>query len=682
MKWVILSGAAVFLMLAVLAACGGKSSTTTTAVTVVLSPTSASLTTGATQQFTATVSNTTNTTVAWTVNGISQGNSTVGFISSTGLYTAPNSVPTPATVTVAAVSQADTTKSGTATVAITAPATPSSPLTVSPQTVTVPGGGQQNFTATVAGNPIAVNWTLNCLSPAPGACGTITAAGVYTAPASPPSGGLVSVTATAKDNSVPAAGAIVTVQISNGSLNGQYAFNLSGRSGSASYVAAGSITFDGAGNITGGIEDINNSGTASTVTITGGTYHIGTDGRGNASVVTSGGTVAWQFAVVNHNRIFVERFDSGVQSASGTMELQESSQFTLAGITGNYAFNLSGANGSNTPGSLAAAGAFTSDGAGTISSGKLDVNNAGSPLTALALSPPGSYTAPSAAGRGTLTLSSTFLTQHFFYYIVDATHVKLVETDALGQLVGDVYKQPAGLFTNASIRNGFAFAFLGSSGGNPFGEGGVITLSGAGTVTAGTMDSNANGTPHNGQAVSGTYNVADAATGRTTVSLTVGTSTLLYVFYPQINGALSVVEVDTSNVVAGRALAQTSGFFGNGSFQGDYALNFSGTDFSPLGEMDIVGHAVPNGGGSIGANGDSKVDVSANGTLASAALLSGSYSCDVQCSSSGRGSATLQTNSATFSSGGFNFYVADTGDLLFLETDSNRVLVGIAQRQF
>jgi hypothetical protein len=385
---------------------------------------------------------------------------------------------------------------------------------------------------------------------------------------------------------------------------------------------------------------------------------------------------------VNHNRIVVERVDAGVQSASGTMELQDASQFTQAGITGNYAFNLSGANGSNTPGSLAVAGAFTSNGTGSISSGKLDVNRAGTPLNDLSLT--GSYTAPSAAGRGTMTLTSTFLTQNFFYYIVDATHVKLVETDALGQLVGDVYKQPAGPFTNASIRNGFAFAFLGSSGGNPFGEGGVITLSGAGTVTGGTMDSNANGTPRNGQAVSGTYAVADAATGRTTVTLTVGTppAQQLYVFYPQMNGALSVVEVDTSNVVAGRALPQTSGFFSNGSFQGDYALNFSGTDFSPLGEMDIVGHAVPNGGGSIGANGDSKVDVSANGTLASAALLSGSYSCDALCTSSGRGSATLQTNSATFSSGGFHFYIADTGDLLFLETDSNRVLVGIAQRQF
>src|SRR5439155_16038186 len=62
---------------------------------------------GGTQQFTATVRNTSNTAVTWQVNGVTGGNATVGTISSSGLYTAPAS---PATVTVTAVSQADTTK--------------------------------------------------------------------------------------------------------------------------------------------------------------------------------------------------------------------------------------------------------------------------------------------------------------------------------------------------------------------------------------------------------------------------------------------------------------------------------------------------------------------------------------------------------------------------------------------
>ena len=104
MKRVILSGVVVFLLLAVLAACGGSSSSTSsTAVTLAITPTSASVTTGATQQFTVTVTNTTNPALTWSVNGVVGGTQTVGFISSAGLFTAPNTVPSTPTVTVTAV---------------------------------------------------------------------------------------------------------------------------------------------------------------------------------------------------------------------------------------------------------------------------------------------------------------------------------------------------------------------------------------------------------------------------------------------------------------------------------------------------------------------------------------------------------------------------------------------------
>jgi hypothetical protein len=677
MKRVILSGVVVFLILAVLAACGGSSSSTsTTKVTLAISPTSASVTTGLTQQFTITATNTTNTAVTWSVNGVAGGTQTVGFISSTGLFTAPSNVPNPAAVTVTATSQADTSVTISAQVTIIAPATATAPLTVSPNPVTMPAGGIQTFTATVSGNPIAVNWTLNCQSAAVGACGTITTAGVYTAPASPPPGGNVSLSAAAKDNSVPPAGAVITVQFSPGTLNGKYAFTLSGQNAGASYVAAGSIGFDGNGAITGGTVDINSGGVASTATIISGTYHVGTDGRGNATVVTSGGTVNWQFALVNHSRAFVERFDSGVQSASGVLDLQDASQFTLAGITGNYAFNLSGANAGNQPGSLAMAGAFASNGAGVISGGALDVNSAGSPSAGLSLA--GAYLAPDTSGRGTMTLNSTFGPQNLVYYVVDATHVKVVETDAGAQLAGDIYKQPAGPFANASVRGGFVFALLGSTSAGAFGEGGVLTLDGTGNVSSATstIDINAHGNPQNSLAVSGTYNVADATTGRTTATLTVGGSTLLYAFYPQINGALSMVEIDTSNVVAGRALLQSLGPFSGGSFQGIYAVNFTGSDFivNP-GEEDLVGQMVPNGGSALNT---SSVDISDNGTLVHSAALSGSY----LVGASGHGSAALSTNSTAFSSATMNMYVADSSDALFLESDGTRVLVGVAQKQY
>ena len=94
--------------------------TAATTVSVTISPTSATVAAGGTQQFSAVVQNTSNTAVTWQVNGVTGGNATVGAISSSGLYTAPGVVPNPATVTVTAVSQADATKSAAAQVTITA----------------------------------------------------------------------------------------------------------------------------------------------------------------------------------------------------------------------------------------------------------------------------------------------------------------------------------------------------------------------------------------------------------------------------------------------------------------------------------------------------------------------------------------------------------------------------------
>lgn len=179
-------------------------------VSVAVSPVSMSLQTGATQQFTATVSNATNTAVTWQVNGVAGGNATVGTISSGGLYTAPASVPTPATVTVAAVSQADSSKNGTATVTVTAP--PPITVTVGPTTASVQTGATQQFTATVANTAnTAVTWQVNGVAGGNATVGTVSNTGLYTAPASVPSPATVSVTAVSVADNSKTGSATVTV---------------------------------------------------------------------------------------------------------------------------------------------------------------------------------------------------------------------------------------------------------------------------------------------------------------------------------------------------------------------------------------------------------------------------------------------------------------------------------------
>jgi len=155
------------------------------AVTVSVAPAAVSVQIGVTQQFTATVSNTTNTAVDWKVNGVAGGDSTNGTITTGGLYTAPASVPNPAAVTITAVSQADSTKSGTATVTVTTP--PPVTVTVAPKSANVVVGATQQFTATVANaSDTSVTWQVNGVTGGDATNGTISVTGLYTAPVGVP----------------------------------------------------------------------------------------------------------------------------------------------------------------------------------------------------------------------------------------------------------------------------------------------------------------------------------------------------------------------------------------------------------------------------------------------------------------------------------------------------------------
>ncbi len=90
-------------------------------VTVTVSPASANVRAGATQSFSATVSGSPNTSVSWQVNGVAGGNATTGAISSSGMFTAPNTVPGSNTVTVRAVSSADSSATGSSSVTLQNP---------------------------------------------------------------------------------------------------------------------------------------------------------------------------------------------------------------------------------------------------------------------------------------------------------------------------------------------------------------------------------------------------------------------------------------------------------------------------------------------------------------------------------------------------------------------------------
>ncbi|HXX46294.1 MAG TPA: IPT/TIG domain-containing protein [Candidatus Acidoferrales bacterium] len=87
-------------------------------ISVSVSPNPATVRVGATQSFSATVTDTSNSNVTWQVNGVAGGSAATGTISSSGLYTAPAALPNPNSVTVQAVSAADSSASGSSTVTL------------------------------------------------------------------------------------------------------------------------------------------------------------------------------------------------------------------------------------------------------------------------------------------------------------------------------------------------------------------------------------------------------------------------------------------------------------------------------------------------------------------------------------------------------------------------------------
>ena len=101
---------------------------------------------GSTVTFTATVSNVANTSVTWQVNGVNGGNSTVGTISSAGVFTPPSTIPTANTETVTAASVGAPGVTGTAPIAILNPipaitAAAASPISGTSYTLEVNGTG-------------------------------------------------------------------------------------------------------------------------------------------------------------------------------------------------------------------------------------------------------------------------------------------------------------------------------------------------------------------------------------------------------------------------------------------------------------------------------------------------------------------------------------------------------------
>jgi hypothetical protein len=140
---------------------------------VSITPASATIVAGATQQFQATVNGKSGSSITWAVDGVNGGNSGVGTISSAGLYTAPSVAGSHT------ISASDGTgAANSASVQLTVFS-----FAISPSAAAIPPGGTQQFTATIQGiSNTSVTWSVDGIAGGNSSVGTVSTGGLYTAP--------------------------------------------------------------------------------------------------------------------------------------------------------------------------------------------------------------------------------------------------------------------------------------------------------------------------------------------------------------------------------------------------------------------------------------------------------------------------------------------------------------------
>jgi hypothetical protein len=446
----------------------------------------------------------------------------------------------------------------------------------------------------------------------------------------------------------------------NANLNGSFAFSYTGTDANGFLAVAGSFIADGNGHLTSGTEDVNSGAAIATNAAITGTYTVRADGRGSITLTSTAGNASLDFVLVASGHALVTRFDTSA-TGSGTIDQQTASAFSNAALAGTYAFNISGIDVVGNP--IGIAGNFTADATGNITSGIDDSND----NSGIILSDPLTGSVPVAgSGRGIATFNTVRGTLVFAYYVVDTTHLKMVETDASLALGGEAFCQ-TGPFSNASLSGPFAFTIAGVdllNGGVPFAAGGVLTSDGAGNVTSGTEDFNDAGTLSLNVGLTGSYTMA--ANGRGTLTLNTTAGTFTFVVYPSSSGVLAL-ETDVGFLTSGTALQQT-GSFTSATLSGTYGLNFTGATSN--GEIDSIAEFTSNGTSSL----TGIIDLNNTGSITFGQPLTGSYT----VAASGRTVIPLQTPLGTQN---LVVYLVSPTRALFVELDATLVAAGDIRHQ-
>lgn len=495
----------------------------------------------------------------------------------------------------------------------------------------------------------------------------------------------------------------------NGLLSGRYSFIFNGFDKDGSVSMAGTVVFDGKGNISGGGVDSNRvSGvvigaqlqtTPALPTSICSCYSVNTDGRGKLEMITQfpqtqvNLVTDYQFVLDSAGNVRFFQNDS-LNSAnndqfgthgSGIMKPVLGSSFSLTSFSGNYAFVFSGEDYLGSPAVLG--GVIYSDGNGTIMSGTGDYNDAGTSSTQINLSGGANFNSGN-KGLASLTFEpapESQITINFTYYFVSPGDIFFQQTDTISstnplpRLNGEMILQPPSqkfdntVLKGASVASGTGVTSSGNAGVYGNGTANVFagllsSQNGDGTVAL-SYDENNGGTitPPPTQPLSGTYTVA--TNGRVTFCWQSGSPcanlgsrvAVAYLTGPGQGFLMGADAAVTSGILEQQVPPQPPATFSSdSSVQGDYALSTFAAAENQV--NNVIGEAASIGDGSVSGTVD---EIDANGTSHTDQSLQSTIN---SINTNGRG--ILTTNLLTGLPVNLVFYVVSPGSVRLISTDS------------
>jgi hypothetical protein len=425
-------------------------------------------------------------------------------------------------------------------------------------------------------------------------------------------------------------------------------------------------------------------------------------GQGCTTGVNGVETFNASFLPQNSKKGNLIEFDASA-SASGTLELQDSTAIAASPSNG-YAFAVNGLDGKAGGQSPAAIGGVIDVPiAGTISQlhSVFDIND-GATTVQLAQTFAATSTVsvhPDPFGRVEFDLvptSPTLLQFNLAGYIVDGTHIELIETRGdlfQGTLGGVAFSQGTntGNFSSASIAGDSYILGLTGSHFNfetiaPLQIAALLTFNSDFSISGFVSNESSLAPVSITTAPAPNYTV-DAA-GRVAVSgVTVGSAAVPFspALYLDGNGHAVAINLDPlisarGHVLEGGFLQTGSGSFTTGSFNGKYGFDATGWDNNTTGELDAAGSITASG-----SSGTFSGTVDLNWLNSSSPTRPGlAVSGDLTAAANGIFTGTITGLDVTTPTNNdiFNFYLIDpAGEAIAIETDSNQLTLLFINQQ-